>query len=66
MHLFAAMSARQYDASMEVNMEDLKFPQEEDLVNYTLSGYVPAEVKLPPGLLQERLSQQQDDSNYNC
>ena len=59
-----AVSAKQYDASKEVSMEDLTFPQEEDLANYTLD-FKPAEISIPPGLLEERLSQQNNDGIYN-
>ena len=55
-----AVSAKQYNASKEVSMADLKFPQEEDLANYTLD-FKPAEIQIPPGLLEERLSQQNND-----
>ena len=43
-------------------MEDLTFPQEEDLANYT-RNFKPAEIQIPPGLLQERLSQQNDEGD---
>ncbi len=40
-----------------MDAKDLTFPQEEDLANYA-TDFVPAEISIPPGLLQERLSQQ--------
>lgn len=46
-------------------MEELKFPQEEDLMNYTRNTK-PAEIQIPPGLLQERLSRQNNDEGDKC
>ena len=46
-----------YDGSTDLQMEDLRFPHDEDLVNF--SSITPtAEVQVPVGLLQERLDQQ--------
>ncbi len=45
---------------MDELKNDLTFPQKEDLANYSISesAVVPAQISIPPGFLQERLSQQ--------
>ncbi len=43
---------------MDELKNDLTFPQEEDLANYSSSAFIPAQISIPPGFLQERLSQQ--------
>ncbi len=43
---------------MDELKKDLTFPQQEDLANYSFSAFVPAQISIPPGFLQERLSQQ--------
>ncbi len=55
-----AVSAKLYDGSqMDELKKDLTFPQEEDLANYSSSSaFIPAQISIPPGFLQERLSQQ--------
>ncbi len=54
-----AVSAKLYDGSqMDELKKDLTFPQEEDLANYSSSAFIPAQISIPPGFLQERLSQQ--------
>ncbi|XP_064388289.1 adhesion G protein-coupled receptor L3-like isoform X2 [Halichondria panicea] len=56
-----AISAKLYDGSqMDELKNDLTFPQKEDLANYSISesAVVPAQISIPPGFLQERLSQQ--------
>ena len=57
MYLHVAVSATLYDVSQSMDTRDLTFPQEEDLANYS-SSVIPAEISIPPGLLRERLSQQ--------
>ncbi len=65
MYLLVAVSATLYDSSQSMNLRDLTFPQEEDLANYS-SLVVPAEISIPRGLLQERLSQQNGTIHINA
>ncbi len=51
-----AISAKLYNGS-KLKM-DLRFPQDEDLANYSSLTFIPAQISIPPGFLQERLSQQ--------
>ena len=57
------ISPRQYSKNTmsAMPLEDLRFPQEEDLTNYSLS-FMPAEMIVPHGLLTERLQQENASS----
>ena len=57
--LSPAISAKQYDITEKANSGDLRFPQEQDLVNYTgaAASVTPASVEIPANLLRERLNQ---------
>ena len=62
-----AISAKQYDVTEQVDSEDLRFPQEEDLVNYDIesTSVTPANVQIPVDLLKERLNQTNETGNYS-
>ena len=49
------MSASQFNVSSQVTDEDLSFPTEEDLVNYT-SRIIPIMAKVPAELITENLT----------
>lgn len=55
------MSARMYNGSSQVSVEDLQFPKTEDLINYT-AKVKPVVAMIPPRLIEER-SQLQDASS---
>lgn len=65
------MSASQYNVSSQVGLEVLKFPVQEDLVNFT-SEIQPLVAKIPPEVIQERLQSQGAgsknirDANFFC
>ena len=53
-----AVSAILFNSSATSSLNnDLRFPQEDDLLNFTNSSTVPAEMRIPAELLTERLSQ---------
>lgn len=58
------MSASMYNGSSQVTSEDLMFPMQEDLVNYT-SLIKPVVAMIPSRLIEER-SQLQNTSSGMC
>ncbi len=64
LNLCVAISSLLVDSSM-ADTEDLSFPQNEDLINYTTSSIsVPALVRIPSSLLVERLGEQNNTGKY--
>ena len=51
------MSAMQFNSIVEPMFDDIQFPQEDDLLNFTNSITVPAIIQIPAELLVERLGQ---------
>ena len=54
-YLYIALSASQFDTLSTVTDEDLSFPSNEDLVNYT-SSIIPILATIPTDLITEKLN----------